>query len=258
MGPAAFAVNPVAAIGTAASVGGQYANYRGTQQTNEANERIARARNAMEVEEALKARTFSAAEAQRSRDWQADMSNTAVQRAMADMKKAGINPALAGSQPASSPAGATASTAKANAHGYTAQNALAAFKDTAASALSLQRGIAEIDNIKAQTELTRNKGEMTDPVAQLAGVLGRWLEPATSDAKSVNMYDKAKDSVKNALTVAAQVGESTAKKAGDYADKASSTWDDIKKSVSNSVKKWFSSDYWQKKYKTDKKREVSK
>lgn len=54
---------------------------------------------------------FSAQEAQKNRDWQERLSNTAYSRAVADMKNAGLNPYLmyGSASAASTPAGAVAS-----------------------------------------------------------------------------------------------------------------------------------------------------
>lgn len=68
--------------------------------------------------ERIASQTFNAAEAQKNRDWQQMMSNTAYQRAVSDMQKAGLNPYLAYSQGgASSPSGAVAEVGSARVSG---------------------------------------------------------------------------------------------------------------------------------------------
>lgn len=70
--------------------------------------------NAFNAQQAQLARDFASFEAEKSRKWQEYMSNSAYQRQVSDMKKAGLNPYLAYSAGGSStPSGAMAPTSSA-------------------------------------------------------------------------------------------------------------------------------------------------
>ena len=135
--PITQAISPVAPLlgGLAGGVG----SYLGTQSANEANVALNQA-----------TMDFNAQEAQKNRDYQTEMSNTAYQRAIKDMSVAGLNPMLAYSQGgASSPSGSTASGSVArveNAIGNAVNSAVA----STGAGVQYMSGVQNVRNMMAQ------------------------------------------------------------------------------------------------------------
>jgi len=83
------------AIGGLGSLFTNFTNKSNVEDTNRQNAANVAAQNAQSRENVQMTNQFNAEEAQRSRDYQERLSNSAYQRTMADMAKAGLNPILA-------------------------------------------------------------------------------------------------------------------------------------------------------------------
>lgn len=134
---------------------------------------------------------FNSQEAQKNRDWQEKMSNSAYQRAMQDMRQAGLNPILAYQQGgASSPSGSSASVSS-------LENTMEGLGKGVSSAGQLARNVADLEQIRANTATTTTQGELnkTTQALNAANTARAAQETATSAA------DMRRKDAETALTV---------------------------------------------------------
>lgn len=162
------------------------------------------ATNAKQMEwqsnERYQAQLYNTAEAQKNRDWQQEMSSTAYQRAMADMKAAGLNPIMAYAQGGASTPGGSAGSISQGSVSLGNPGALAgAGVSSAAQAGKFYADVAATKQIaakdKSQEQLNKASEGNTKAMEELNK--GLQIKAAQDTATSAAQQKQAEENAKN-------------------------------------------------------------
>lgn len=168
--------------------------YHGQKKTNQLNQEMSR-----------EAMAFNREEAQKSRDFEAQMSNTGHQRAVADLKAAGLNPLLAANDSASTPGGATASGSPGNAASNPSENMLGGAIASAMESRKLELAASANKNDNELKQAQKGAAEANERNLDMdTKVKSKDLPKAEILNKAYKIGEKVFDKVSDGLKTSAQ------------------------------------------------------
>ena len=174
----AAALNPTVALAGLSTVG----NYLGQREANQTNRDIARETTSANM-----------AEASRNREFQREMSNTAFQRQMEDLKRAGLNPLLAsGMSGASTPSGSAG-----NAVGTSVESEFKGLPEGIQAGIAIQNQQLSSAKQGQEIELMRDQQALTKAQAGKAYMETKAISKDLPKADVINsVYDWTKNKFK--------------------------------------------------------------
>lgn len=160
------------------------------EKANETNIELQKMANEAQLQQVRETNEFNAAEAEKQRAYETEMSNTAVQRSMADYSAAGLNPLLAVPGGSPVPSGATA-------QGNVANVGAARVSPASLDLSGVASAVQSMTNFMLTAKFLENSQDRTSiAAAKTQGQINRWTQQSLTDVDRSSLYRSMSSAIK--------------------------------------------------------------